>query len=110
MRFRKAYLWMSGQRERGILPKGYGFRSLPRGAASCLSAGSPRIVDDRKLRASALIRIAVSSRAYRAIKATLPAGSVVYPPERNDRGQYLLWLNDAGLRRCGAMGNPTATR
>jgi hypothetical protein len=33
--------------------------------------------------------IAVSPRAYRAIKATLPAGSVIYPPERNDRGQYL---------------------
>jgi hypothetical protein len=30
-----------------------------------------------------LIRIAVSPRAYRAIKATLPAGSVVYPPERS---------------------------
>jgi hypothetical protein len=29
-----------------------------------------------------VIRIAVSPRAYRAIKATLPAGSVVYPPER----------------------------
>jgi hypothetical protein len=34
-----------------------------------------------------LIRIAVSPRAYRAIKATLPAGSVVYPPERNDRAK-----------------------
>jgi hypothetical protein len=42
-----------------------------------------------------LIRIAVSARAYRAIKATLPEGSVVYPPERNDRGQYLLWLSEA---------------
>jgi hypothetical protein len=27
-----------------------------------------------------MIRIAVSARAYRAIKATLPEGSVVYPP------------------------------
>jgi hypothetical protein len=33
----------------------------------------------------ALIRIAVSARAYRAIKASVPAGSVVYPPERNCR-------------------------
>jgi hypothetical protein len=31
-------------------------------------------------------RITVSARAYRAIKATLPPGSVVYPPERNGRG------------------------
>lgn len=34
----------------------------------------------------------MSARAYRAIKATLPAGSTVYPPERNAKGQYLLWL------------------
>ena len=39
-----------------------------------------------------LRRIAVSARAYRAIKATLPAGRSFYPPERNGRGEYLLWL------------------
>jgi hypothetical protein len=50
-----------------------------------------------------LIRIAVSPRAYRAIKATLPAGSVVYPPERNDRGQYLLWLSEAEPNRHAAL-------
>ena len=50
-----------------------------------------------------MIRIAVSPRAYRAIKASLPAGSVVYPPERNDRGQYLLWLNDAEANRLAAL-------
>ena len=33
-----------------------------------------------------MIRIAVTLRAYRAIKATLPEGSVVYPPERDGRG------------------------
>jgi hypothetical protein len=48
-------------------------------------------------------RIAVSPRAYRAIKATLPAGSVVYPPERNDRGQYLLWLSEAEANRLAAL-------
>jgi len=37
-----------------------------------------------------MIRIAVSARAYRAIKASLPPGGAVYTPERNDRGQYLL--------------------
>jgi hypothetical protein len=34
-----------------------------------------------------VIRIAASARAYRALKASLPAGSTVYPPERNARGQ-----------------------
>ncbi len=50
-----------------------------------------------------MIRVAVSARAYRAIKAALPAGSVVYPPERNDRGQYLLWLTKAEANRLAAL-------
>ena len=29
-----------------------------------------------------------------AIKSTLPEGSVVYPAERNSRGQYLLMLDE----------------
>jgi hypothetical protein len=49
-----------------------------------------------------LHRIAVSPRAYRAIKATLPAGSIVYPPERNARGQYLLWLSETEANRLAA--------
>jgi hypothetical protein len=53
-----------------------------------------------------LIRIAVSPRAYRAIKATLPAGSVVYPPERNDRGQYLLWLSETEANRLAMLRRP----
>ena len=51
--------------------------------------------------------------AYRTHKATLPVGSVVYPPERNDRGQYLLWLTEAEANRLGALrrrGSCTATR
>jgi len=56
-----------------------------------------------KPRVSALHRIAVSPRAYRAIKATLPAGSVVYPPERNAKGQYLLWLTEAEANRLAAL-------
>jgi hypothetical protein len=56
-----------------------------------------------KPRSSRLIRIAVSARAYRAIKATLGEGSVVYPPERNGRGEYLLWLNDAEANRLAAL-------
>jgi hypothetical protein len=50
-----------------------------------------------------LHRIAVSPRAYRAIKATLPKGSVVYPPERNAKGQYLLWLSETEANRLVAL-------
>jgi hypothetical protein len=50
-----------------------------------------------------LHRIAVSPRAYRAIKATLPKGSIVYPPDRNKRGEYLLWLSEAEANRLAAL-------
>jgi len=53
-----------------------------------------------------VIRIAVSGRAYRAIKASLPAGSVVYPPERNDRGRYLLWLTEVEANRLASLPRP----
>ncbi len=32
-----------------------------------------------------------------------PAGSLVYPPERNAKGQYLLWLSEAEANRLAAM-------
>ena len=41
-----------------------------------------------------MIRIAVSPRAYRAIKGTLPEGSVVLKPERDGRGRYLPMLDE----------------
>jgi hypothetical protein len=52
-----------------------------------------------------LIRIAVSARAYRAIKATLRAGSVVYPPERNDQENAKNARAEvaSGLARCQAQ-------
>jgi hypothetical protein len=50
--------------------------------------------------------IAVSPRAYRAIKATLPEGSVVYPPERNGRSQYLLWATETEANRLAALCRP----
>ena len=50
-----------------------------------------------------LHRIALSPRAYRAIKATLSPCSVVYPPERNDRDQYLLWLTEAEANSLAAL-------
>ena len=53
-----------------------------------------------------MIQIAVSARAYRAVKATLPPGSVVYPPERNGRGEYLLWLTEAEANRLASLRRP----
>jgi hypothetical protein len=41
-----------------------------------------------------LIRIAVTPRAYRAIKGVLPPGSVVLNPERDERGRCLLTLDE----------------
>jgi hypothetical protein len=53
-----------------------------------------------------MIRVAVSPRAYRAIVATLPEGSTVYPPVRNSRGQYLLMLTEAEAKRLSAIRKP----
>jgi hypothetical protein len=44
-----------------------------------------------------------SAEPSAALKATLPAGSVVYPPERNARGEYLLWLSEAEANRLAAV-------
>jgi hypothetical protein len=41
-----------------------------------------------------MIRVAVTPRAYRAIKASLPEGSVVLKPQRDGRGRYLLLLDE----------------
>ena len=50
----------------------------------------------------ALIRIAVSARAYCASLS----GSIVYPPERNARTQYLLWLTEVEANRLAALLRP----
>jgi hypothetical protein len=41
-----------------------------------------------------MVRIAVTPSAYRAIKASLPDGSVVLKPERDGRGRYLPMLDE----------------
>ena len=41
-----------------------------------------------------MVRIAVTPRAYRAIKASLPEGSVILKPERDRRGRYLPMLDE----------------
>ena len=53
-----------------------------------------------------MTRIAVTPRAYRAIKASLPEGSFVYPPERDSRGRYLLFLTEAEASQLSAIRKP----
>jgi hypothetical protein len=42
-----------------------------------------------------MIRIAVSPRAYRVSRHTLPEGEVALKPERDRQGRYLVWLDEA---------------
>jgi hypothetical protein len=42
-----------------------------------------------------MIRVAVSPRAYRASKCTLPEGAATRKPERDQQGCYLVWLDEA---------------
>ena len=41
-----------------------------------------------------MVRIAVTPSAYRAIKASLPEGSIVLKPERDGRGRRLPVLDE----------------
>ena len=52
---------------------------------------------------SVLIRIAVSARAYRAIKAALPAAASSIRPNATAAGEYLLWLTEAEANRLAAL-------
>jgi hypothetical protein len=47
------------------------------------------------LKLTALARTAITQAAYDAICATLPLGSVAVEPELNERGERLMWLEDA---------------
>ena len=53
-----------------------------------------------------VIRIAISLAAFDAICATLPAGSVGYEPQLNEKGECLIWLEAAMVDRLGAMRGP----
>jgi hypothetical protein len=46
-----------------------------------------------------MIKIAITVEAFEAIARTLPVGSVGYEAEPNERGERLIWLEDA-------MANP----
>jgi hypothetical protein len=53
-----------------------------------------------------MVRIAISVEAFEAIARTLPVGSVGYEPEPNERGEKLIWLEDAMADRLAAMRGP----
>jgi hypothetical protein len=53
-----------------------------------------------------MIRIAISSAAFEAIAQTVPLGSVGYEAEANDRGECLIWLEDAMADRLSTMRGP----
>ncbi len=55
---------------------------------------------------SPMVRISISQAAFDAIAATLPLGSVGYETEANERGERLIWLEDAMADRLGAMRGP----
>jgi hypothetical protein len=50
-----------------------------------------------------MIRIAITVEAFDAIAATRALGSVAYEAEANERGERLIWLEDAMADRLGAM-------
>jgi hypothetical protein len=53
-----------------------------------------------------MIRIAITPAAFEAIARTLLVGSVGYESEANERGERLIWLEDAMADRLGAMRGP----
>lgn len=58
-----------------------------------------------------MVRIAVTPAAFEAICASLPIGSTPYEPDLDQKGERLIWLEDAystGPGRCGGRARATA--
>jgi hypothetical protein len=55
---------------------------------------------------NAVIRIAITRAAFDAIAETLALGSVAYEAEANERGERLIWIEDAMADRLSAMRGP----
>jgi hypothetical protein len=53
-----------------------------------------------------MIRITITRAAFDAIAATRALGSFAYEAEPNERGERLVWLEDAMANRLGAMRGP----
>ena len=69
------------------------------------AADGPRVEADEiaKRRRQSMIKIAITAAAYDAICATLSLGNVAYEVETSERGERLIWLEDAMADRLGAM-------
>ena len=60
----------------------------------------------------ALVRIAISPAAFAAISSTLSVESVSFEAEPGEKGERLIWLNEAVVDRlaaCAGRGRATAT-
>ena len=53
-----------------------------------------------------MIKIAITVEAFDAICATLPLGSAAVEFEANERGERLIWIEEAMADRLGAMRGP----
>ena len=53
-----------------------------------------------------MIRIAISAEAFEAIARTMPLGSMGFEAEANERGEKLVWLEDAMADRLAVMRGP----
>jgi hypothetical protein len=50
-----------------------------------------------------MICIAVSPAAFDPVAATFPVGRVVYEPERNAKGERLIWVERLALDKLDAL-------
>ena len=50
-----------------------------------------------------MVRIAVSQAAFKAVAANSPLGRVVYDPERNAKGERLIWVERLALDKLDAQ-------
>ena len=53
-----------------------------------------------------MIGITITAGAYAAIKATLPADTRTWPTRPGDRGDVVIWLDQATVDRLGPMRGP----
>jgi hypothetical protein len=54
-----------------------------------------------------MIRIAVASAAYDAIKATLPVSSAFHEPQRTAQDGYFIWVERIWLNKLEALRQPS---
>jgi hypothetical protein len=53
-----------------------------------------------------MISIGITVEAFEAIARTLPLGSVAVEADPNERGERLIWLEDAMVDRLAALRGP----